>query len=102
MTTLTRVLDNLPHTLTGRTGLLNRKNTLLHTYLANTTTGGTGGFLTILCTASVTGLATSKCRDAYFAGNPRYRFFKVKVHRITKIRATLLTRTGTTAPATEN
>ena len=79
MTSGTGITDPLPCTAACRTGLLNRKNTLLHTHLAGAAAGTAGFFFTILGAAAVTGFALTQGGNLDLLRQAPYSLFQVKI-----------------------
>ena len=107
MTGVTWILDDFALTAASTTSLLNREETLLHTYLTSTMTGTTGfHIIWILRTFTITCFTRRWCSKSNRFFHAFDCFFKRQFHHIAKIRATtlalLLATTATTESTTKN
>ena len=90
MTVIAGIANDRAGTVTTRASLLHREETLLHTYLAMTSAGGTGArFGALFGAATVTGLAAGIGRHTNFYRGTAYSIFKRQFQVVTQVGTTI-------------
>ena len=102
MATATGVGDHLAAAVATRASLLHREEALLHAYLTDTTTGGTGDRAgALLGAGTIAGLATNQRRHADGYAGAAHRFFQIQLEGVAQVTAALGAATRTAASTTE-